>query len=145
MTLKQACQETGRSESTLRRWIRDGKLKATLLDNGKYDIDDADIEKLTKPTQKVEKTKPAPSLGTDTPTTLISQMTKQIDSQAEEIAFLRGELSKQTDEHADQSKRHDTIVLKMTQQLDRAQLQLEDLQKHPSLWQRLKTVFQNGY
>lgn len=139
MTLKKACQETGRSESTLRRWIRDGKLKATLGDDGKYDIDDADIEKFAKPTKRAKTTVPA------TTTNLISQMTKQIDSQADEIAFLRGELSKQTDEHSEQSKRHDTIVLKMTQQLDRAQLQLEDLQKHPSLWQRLKTVFQNGY
>ena len=72
-------------------------------------------------------------------------MTKQIDSQAEEIAFLRSELSEQRDEHSEQSKRHDTIVLKMTQQLDRAHLQLEDKQNTPSLWQRLKTVFQNGY
>ena len=57
-------------------------------------------------------------------------MTKQIDRQVEEIAFLRDELSKQRDEQSEQSKRHDTIVLHMTQQLDRVHLQLEDKQKH---------------
>ncbi|MDE0042087.1 MAG: hypothetical protein OXT74_08625, partial [Candidatus Poribacteria bacterium] len=88
---------------------------------------------------KSKNTKPATS------TTLIDQMTTQIDRQGEEIAFLRGELSKQRDEHSDQSKRHDTIVLHMTQQLDRAHLQLEDIQKHPTFWQRLKAAFQNAY
>ena len=72
-------------------------------------------------------------------------MTKQIDRQVEEIAFLRDELSKQRDEQSEQSKRHDTIILHMTQQLDHAHLQLEDKQNTPSLWQRLETVFQNGY
>ena len=138
MTLKEACQQTGKSESTLRRWIRDGKLKAKLLDNGKYDIDGTDIEKLVKPTKTAKTNEPAPTLKTDTPTNLIDQMTKQIDSQNGEIAFLRNELS-------EQSKRHDTLLLQMTQQLDRAHLQLEDKQNPPSLWQRLKTVFQNGY
>ena len=96
----------------------------------------ADIEKFAKPTQKAKKAEPA------TNTNLIDQMTTQIDRQVEEIAFLRDELSKQRDEQSEQSKRHDTIVLHMTQQLDRAQLQLEDKQNTTSLWQRLKTVFQ---
>ena len=95
MTLKKACQQTGRSESTLRRWIKTGKLKATLSD-GKYHIDDSSIESLVNPSQEKETTPPA--------TPLINQMTKQIDSQDGEIAFLRNELS-------EQSKRHDTIVL----------------------------------
>ena len=109
------------------------------LDNGKYDINPADIEKFAKPTQKAKIAEP------NNNTNLINQMTTQIDRQVEEIAFLRDELSKQRDEQSEQSKRHDTIVLHMTQQLDRAQLQLEDKQNTPSLWQRLKTVFQNGY
>ena len=140
MTLKQASHKTGRSESTLRRWIRDGKLKATLKD-GKYHIDDSSIKSLVNPPQKEETTQPA------TPTLLISQMTKQIDSQDGEIAFLRNELSQQ-------NKRHDTIVLQMTQQLDRAHLKLEDLtdapvsnplpdtQNQTSLWKRLLTAWQ---
>ena len=140
MTLKKACQQTGRSESTLRRWIRTGKLKATLSD-GKYHIDPADIERITKTTPKTEKNEPT------TPTPLITQMTKQIDSQGGEIAFLRQELS-------DQSKRHDAILLQMTQQLDRAHLQLEDLhgeppieslEQQPSFWQRLKALLIDAY
>ena len=140
MTLKEACQQTGKSESTLRRWIRTKKLKATLSD-GKYDIDDASIESLVNPSPEKETTEPA------TATTVTDQMTKQIDSQGGEIAFLRQELS-------DQSKRHDAILLQMTQQLDRAHLQLEDLhgeppieslEQQPSFWQRLKALLIDAY
>ena len=139
MTLKAACQQTGRSESTLRRWIRTGKLKAT-LNNGKYDIDPDSVKHLVKTGAKAEPTAPT------TANPLISQMTKQIDSQEGEIAFLRKELSQQ-------SQRHDTIVLQMTQQLDRAHLQLEDIhsqpiqaqKQHASLWQRLKAAVANIY
>ena len=113
MTLKAACQHLGKSETTIRRWIKIGKLKAT-LNNGKYDIEPADIKSLVNPPPKAETTEPATS------SVVIDQMTKQIDSQNGEIAFLRNELSQQ-------SKRHDTILLQMTQQLDRAHLQLEDL------------------
>ena len=134
MTLKAACQYLGKSETTIRRWIKIGKLKAT-LNNGKYDIDPADIKSLVNPPPKAETTEPATS------SVVIDQMTKQIDSQNGEIAFLRNELSQQ-------SKRHDTILLQMTQQLDRAHLQIEDLtplpdtRKQPSLWKRLLAAWQ---
>ncbi len=39
MTIHEASQCLGKSESTIRRWIRIGKLKATLV-NGVYDIPD---------------------------------------------------------------------------------------------------------
>ena len=132
MTLKETCQYTGKSETTIRHWIKTGKLKATLND-GKYDIDPAAIESLVNPPPKVETTEPA--------TAVIDQMTRQIDSQNGEIAFLRNELSQQ-------SKRHDTLLLQMTQQLDRAHLQIEDLtplpdtRKQPSLWKRLLAAWQ---
>jgi transposase len=37
MTIQEACQRLGKSESTIRRWIRSGKVAATLKD-GVYDI-----------------------------------------------------------------------------------------------------------
>jgi len=46
-----------------------------------------------------------------------------------------------TQDLSEQSKRHDTIVMRMTQQLDRAHLQIEDLRKRRSVWQRIKAVF----
>ena len=39
MTIREASQCIGKSESTVRRWIRSGKLEATLI-NGVYDIPD---------------------------------------------------------------------------------------------------------
>ena len=45
MTLQEACQRLGKSETTLRRWIKTGKLKAELA-LGKYEIDPNEVERL---------------------------------------------------------------------------------------------------
>ena len=134
MTLQEASQHLNRSESTLRRWIKTGKLKATIT-NGKYDIAPSSIKNLVDEPPKAEPSAPSP---------MIEQMNRQIDRQEEEIAFLRAELSKQSDELGEQSKRHDTIVLGMTQQIDRAHLQLEDLQTRRTPWQWLKAHLLNA-
>ena len=47
MTIKETAQHTGKSESTIRRWIKQGKLNATLVD-GKYDIEESALDALTK-------------------------------------------------------------------------------------------------
>ena len=37
--------------------------------------------------------------------------------------------------------RSDTIIMQLTQQLERTQLQLEDLRETKTLWQRVRSVF----
>jgi hypothetical protein len=68
------------------------------------------------------------------------------EAQEDEIGFLRGELTavraaaEESAQHAaSASERADTIVLSLTQQLDRSTLQLEDLRQtdQRSLWARL--------
>ena len=127
MTLREACQRLGKSETTLRRWIRTGKLKAELA-KGKYEIDLAEIECL------VDDQVIGGNAESVEASAVIDQMTRQMVRQDEEIEFLRKELS-------EQGKRHDTIIMQMTQQLDRVHLQLEDLRQCRTLWQRIKGVF----
>ena len=68
---------------------------------------------------------------------------KQLQVKDQQIDFLSHQLEETHRRHEDSQratedafKRHDTIVLQMTQQLDHARLQLEDMVHRPSFWQR---------
>lgn len=120
MTLFETCQRLGKSETTLRRWIKTGKLKAELA-LGKYEIDPHEVERLADDYAMIED---AQSVEADL---LVEEMTRQVARQEKEIEFLRRELS-------EQSQRHDLIVMQLSQQLSRAYLQLEDRHCHKLSW-----------
>ncbi len=65
---------------------------------------------------------------------LVVEQIRQIDKLTDELREMR----RSADET---SKRHDTIVMQLTQQLDRSQLMLEDLRKRRSVWQKIREVF----
>jgi len=65
---------------------------------------------------------------------LVVEQIRHIDKLTDELREMRISAS-------ETSKRHDTIVMQLTQQLDRSQLQLEDLRQRRTVWQRLKAVF----
>ncbi|MCS5661905.1 MAG: hypothetical protein NZ842_16030, partial [Dehalococcoidia bacterium] len=67
-----------------------------------------------------------------------SELHKQLNS---EIQFLREQNTKLTDEISEARTRSDTIIMQLTQQLERTQMQLEDLRETKTLWQRMKSVF----
>lgn len=103
MTIQEACQRLGKSESTVRRWIRSGKLKATIVE-GVYDIPESAIHELVNDqamTSQVE--------GTD------QVLIEQLRSENE---YLRKELS-------DTKERSDTIILQLTRQIESQQRLLE--------------------
>ena len=54
--------------------------------------------------------------------------------------FLK-ELIEERERNDDERKRTDTIIMQLTQQLERTQLQLEDLRETKTLWQRVRSVF----
>lgn len=58
----------------------------------------------------------------------------QLERKEVQLEQLFGDLS-------EQNKRHDTIVMQLTQQLDRSLLMLEDLRKRRSVWQKIRDVF----
>ena len=57
------------------------------------------------------------------------------------MTYLRSELS-ESHKRSDEARTHsDTIIMQLTQQLERAQMQLEDQRETKTLWQRMKSVF----
>jgi len=107
MTIQEACQRLGKSESTIRRWIKQGKLTTTLVD-GVNQIPDDIVNAIAD--------------GSVNDRAATGQMTAQdelIDQLQSEVEYLRSEL-KETKE------RSDTIILNLTRQLENQQLMLED-------------------
>ena len=51
------------------------------------------------------------------------------------------ELIEERERNDDERKRTDTIIMQLTQQLERTQMQLEDLRETKTLWQRVRSVF----
>ena len=51
MDVKEAAQRLGKSDATIRRWIRQGKLNATLI-KGKYDIEELALNSITNPEER---------------------------------------------------------------------------------------------
>ena len=107
MTIQEAFQRLGKSESTIRRWIKQGKLTTTLV-KGVNQIPDDQVNDIAD--------------GSVNDRAATGQMTAQdklIDQLQSEVEYLRSEL-KETKE------RSDTIILNLTRQLENQQLMLED-------------------
>ena len=127
-TLSEASATLNISLSTLRRHINKGKHK-TKTEQGRR------LVKLTgfhNETQ-MKSTETHNEAHVDT-----SELRKQLNS---EIQFLREQNTKLTDEISEARTRSDTIIMQLTQQLERTQMQLEDLRETKTLWQRMKSVF----
>jgi len=114
MTIQEASQRLGKSESTVRRWIRQGKLAATMVD-GVYDIPESALNGYLNDqpmTRQVE--------GVDQP---------MIDRLKAENEYLKERIQ----ELEDARQRSDTIVLQLTRQLEQSQRLLE---YHRGPWYR---------
>jgi len=110
MTVQEACQRLGKSESTIRRWIRAGKLKATIVD-GAYDIPEVVVNALSDDKQPV---------GIDQG--IIERLRQENEYLKERIRELEGS-----------RERSDTIILQLTRQLEQSQRLLE---YHQAPWWR---------
>ena len=135
-TLSEASATLNISLSTLRRRINKGKHK-TKTEQGRRlvkltETHSESHNELHNATQmKFTETHNEAHIGT-------SELHKQLNS---EIQFLREQNTKLTDEISEARTRSDTIIMQLTQQLERTQLQLEDLRETKTLWQRVRSVF----
>lgn len=102
MNVQMTAKRLGKSEATIRRWIREGKLSATKVD-GVYDIPESEINGHSERTNE-------------------RQMTDVLN---EQIEYLKERIKVMEDE----SERKDTIILQLTRQLENTQLLLEDNRK----------------
>jgi len=109
MTIQEACQRLGKSESTVRRWLRQKKLEAIKVD-GLWDIPEAAVN------DYLNDQSPADS----------DQSNDQADDQVvdrlkEENAYLKERIQ----EFETARERQDTIILQLTRQTEQSQRLLE--------------------
>ena len=118
LTINEYSQQFKVSPNTIRRHINNKKLEAEKID-GKW---------LIKVTQEI--------------TQEITQ--KLLDEKDKHIEILNNQthnLQQLLDDANEARTRSDTIIMQLTQQLERTQLQLEDLRETKTLWQRVRSVF----
>ena len=126
LTINEYSQQFKVSPNTIRRHINNKKLEAEKID-GKW---------LIKVTQEV----------TQEITQEITQEVTQklLDEKDKHIEILNKQthnLQQLLDDANEARTRSDTIIMQLTQQLERTQLQLEDLRETKTLWQRVRSVF----
>ncbi len=120
MTIREAAQRVGKSEDSLRRAIKAGKLSATLV-NGKYDISDAALDAYAS----------AHAVHTQTPAAASSAESEIVRLRAENEK-LKQELVESRRILEDNRQRQDTIILQLTRQLDQQRM----LEAHREPWFR---------
>ena len=122
LTINEYSQQFKVSPNTIRRHINNKKLEAEKID-GKW---------LIKVTQEI----------TQEITQEVNQ--KLLDEKDKHIEILNKQthnLQQLLDDANEARTRSDTIIMQLTQQLERTQLQLEDLRETKTLWQRVRSVF----
>ena len=122
LTINEYSQQFKVSPNTIRRHINNKKLEAEKID-GKW---------LIKVTQEI----------TQEITQEVTQ--KLLDEKDKHIEILNKQthnLQQLLDDANEARTRSDTIIMQLTQQLERSQLQLEDLRETKTLWQRVRSVF----
>ena len=131
-TLSEASATLNISLSTLRRHIDKGKYK-TKTEQGRRLVKLTETHSESHNETQMKFTETHNEAHVDT-----SELHKQLNS---EIQFLREQNIKLTDEISEARTRSDTIIMQLTQQLERTQMQLEDLRETKTLWQRVRSVF----
>lgn len=135
MDIHEASQRLRKSQWTIRRLIKQGKLKASLVD-GKYDIEEESVNAYLSEYESAYRNEM--SVQTVNEQAMIRQIHSQVQSLEKEVDFLRTQLDKSQEELSETRKRSDTIILQLTRQFENNQKLLEDLRpKQRSLWKRL--------
>ena len=130
-TIATAMRQLSVSRRTIERRIKDSKYSSKLMDNGRrlVYLDDATLSDI------------APTNDGDSVVWELRQQNEHLRQQNEslmhQIEQLTGELTESHQVTENGSLRHDTIVLQITQQLDRAHMQIEDLRQKRSWWRQM--------
>ena len=126
----------GVSKQAVQQQISKGKLKAEKID-GQWFINEVPSV-VTNPS-----TNQQANLGTNQQTST-NNLKVSADNQKELLDQLKSEneyLRNKLDGADEARTRSDTIIMQLTQQLERTQMQLEDLRETKTLWQRVRSVF----
>ncbi len=103
MNVQEAAKRLGKSEPTIRRWIRDGKLTATMID-GVYDIPESAVNEQSINSQMTEDEQPGEVAAMSAH---IQSLERQLEEKDRQIEYLQTQLG-------ETSHRHDTVVMQMS-------------------------------
>ena len=126
LTINEYSQQFKVSPNTIRRHINNKKLEAEKID-GKW---------LIKVTQEVNQ-----EITQEVNQEVNQKLLDEKDKHIEILNKQTHNLQQLLDDANEARTRSDTIIMQLTQQLERTQLQLEDLRETKTLWQRVRSVF----
>jgi len=119
--------------TTVYRYIKAGKLEHEVIDGNTYVVFNDNHSHNDTPNKLLEKQEE-----------LVKQLQSENEHLRDQLKAQQTQVSQLTDQITDNNdarKRSDTIIMQLTQQLERTQLQLEDLRETKTLWQRVRSVF----
>ena len=122
ITVLEYAKRKGVSKQAVQQQINKGKLEAEKIE-GQWFINE-------EPTVDA-------NLGTGQQASLGANQQELLDQLRSENEYLRNKL----DDSDGARVRSDTIIMQLTQQLERTQLQLDSLRETTTLWQRVKAIF----
>ena len=126
LTINEYSQQFKVSPNTIRRHINNRKLEAEKID-GKW---------LIKVTQEITQ-----EVNQEITQEVNQKLLDEKDKHIEILNKQTHNLQQLLDDANEARTRSDTIIMQLTQQLERTQLQLEDLRETKTLWPRVRSVF----
>ncbi len=120
MTIQEACQRLGKSESTIRRWLRQGKLEAIKV-HGLWDIPEAAINDYLNDQSPAGSDQSNDQADDQSPVGDDRANDQMIDRLKEENSYLKERIA----EMDAARERSDTLMLQMTRQVEQSQRLLE--------------------
>ena len=128
-TIQQYAAYKNVSVNTIRNWIKQKKVNATKKDN-QWFITCTDTDTNTS-------TNTDTNTSTNTSTNDNKNYIELLQEKDKQIEFLKSQL-----EESNQARqRADTILMQLSQQIDRQQLQIEDMRRNRSIFARIREVF----
>ena len=128
-TIQQYAAYKNVSVNTIRNWIKQEKVNATKKDN-QWFITCTDTDTNTS-------TNTDTNTSTNTSTNDNKNYIELLQEKDKQIEFLKSQL-----EESNQARqRADTILMQLSQQTDRQQLQIEDMRRNRSIFARIREVF----
>ncbi len=130
MTIQEVAQRLGKSEATIRRWIKQRKLESTLTD-GKYDIPQSALDAYAKSEEYIDNAYANKEVDQETGQLRRQneELLKQMSSQQERINKLEEQLESERSRYDGAAERHDMVVMQMTRQMADQQRLLEHYQE----------------
>ena len=130
ITVLEYAKRKGVSKQAVQQQINKGKLEAEKIE-GQWFINE-------EPTVDADLgTGQQTGLGANQQASLSANQQELLDQLRSENEYLRNKL----DDSDGARVRSDTIIMQLTQQLERTQLQLDSLRETTTLWQRVKSIF----